>query len=218
MKKYSDLVSAIVCFTLVNSSSAWTKEVMLVVDQNDQKPTRNPAYYHSTTYVSPPPEIADKSKNKYYDFTISGFQDYLDDLGKDDQQTKEALQPDLDHLRSKVNVAKWVMLGGVGAGVILGTTLFFTAPSNPYSFFDSGYSAASSARQNQQLGGIIGGIGLIIVAVTTGIILSPGNGEIRKFVNKNNELSPKHQLELRNLGFNYDPQTDAKSLSLSFNF
>jgi hypothetical protein len=221
-------VASLITVVLSNSLFAQEAHILnnkgLVMAQYDPSLAMVPGAFHHPSqfyYVGPPPELSDRNTNKYYGLSIDGLEGYLRDLEKDDPLTREKLQPDFDNLKSKVKTAKIVLWSGIGLGVGFIAYSWIANPQKPMpALTDPNWSPTLQSNANATTAAITGtalGVGIGLAGLLVAYIVSPGNDEYRSFVNKNNELSPKHQLKLKNLGLNMDAN-HSSSLAVSFSF
>jgi hypothetical protein len=192
---------------------------------SEKVPVRNLAFnhihHHTPGYIEPTPEVSDQATQKYYELSIDGMEEYLENLGKTDPKAQAELQGDLDKIKSKSKTAKIVLWSGVGLGSTVALVTWFSNPmKDTPSPGDSSFSSTLDHNGNAVQARVIGiaaGIGIAGLGVLTGLILSPKKSDFRKFVNKNNELSPNHQLKLERFGLNIGPSRDS-SMTVSFSF
>lgn len=179
-------------------------------------------YHHSPIYVPLyNTELSDSLKNKYYELSVDGFEEYLSDLEKDEPKVTEKLRPELERLKYSNKLSKIVLWSSLAAGTGIGIISIIANPTkeNP-SVFDPNWSTAvenNSRIQSNRMAGIIVGFGVITGGLISYFLIKPGKDEMRKFVNLNNELSSQHKLKMKNIGFNIDP-VNGSSIALNFSF
>ena len=170
---------------------------------------------HPTVTVVPDFHKRFKVGDMYYASSYKGLLLYMNDLESDNPDLYSKLTPAFNDIESKRHKA---LVSVVSAGII-GTTLCvggYTFLQKDNDFFKPGdaFYDLNSKKPNQAVIGA--GLGVYLIGGIIGLIVSPQEADIYRFINLNNKYNPDNKMDWEiGMDFNQNKEVGLK-LTMKF--
>lgn len=175
--------------------------------------------HHTTTVV---PLISKRFKvgDMYYASSYKGLQLFMTDIESNNPDLHSKLIPAFKDIESKKNKAliSFVSGGIAGTTLAIGGFTFLQKTKIVESIFDSGSPFYEPPKEVKEwnLGALLGGFGCYLVGSIVGLILSPKEADIYRFINLQNKYNSDQKMDWE-IGFDLNQNKDF-GLRLTMNF